>query len=85
MTMHDITCLFLKFFVLLALFFFSLAGGIIYGMLQQYDMETCVKAGLLGAYKSLHSYSTISSDVSKTMLSKQSINQWSANLQTKIL
>lgn len=61
-----------------ALFSISLAAGIIYGVIQDYGIDVCVKAGLLGAYKSLNSYSAISSDISPALMTEESIQQWAS-------
>lgn len=61
---------------LISITFFSLAAGIIYGVVQDYELDACVKAGLLGAYKSLSSYSAISSEICPDLLSIDSVQQW---------
>ena len=66
------------------IFYFSLAGGIIYGFLNDYDKDSCVKAGLLSAYKSLHSKTTISEEINPSLLSYDSIHGW-ANYAPKSL
>jgi len=63
-------------FFLLLFFFCSLAGGIIYGILNGYDKDTCVKAGLLGAYKSLLSASAISPDIEPSLFTYEAVHKW---------
>lgn len=54
----------------------SLAGGILFGFLKDYDKDTCMKAGLLGAYQSLLSSSAISQDIKPSLFSYEAIHKW---------
>merc|ERR1711962_1035573 len=54
----------------------SFASGVLYGYLQGYDTDTCVKGGLLAAYKSLHTFVAISDEITPELLCPESIHQW---------
>ena len=48
----------------------------IYGILQNYDIDTCVKAGLLTAYMSLQSYTAINEEINENTLQLERIHDW---------
>lgn len=62
----------------------SLAGGILYGYLNGYDKDTCIKAGLLGAYKSLKATSAISDEIEPSLLTYEAVQKW-ANFNPRSL
>ena len=74
-----------KFFNFVFVFlFYSLAGGILYGYLNGYDKDTCIKAGLLGAYKSLKATSAISDEIEPSLLTYEAVQKW-ANFNPRSL
>lgn len=54
----------------------SFASGVIYGYLHGYDTDTCVKGGLLAAYKSLNTYVAISHEISPELMQYDVIHSW---------
>jgi len=62
----------------------SFAAGVLYGYLNGYDTDTCVKGGLLAAYTSLHTYVAISDHISPQLLTYENIHTW-ADFDAKVL
>ena len=62
----------------------SFASGVLFGYLQGYNTDMCIKGGLLAAYKSLHTYVAISDQIDPSLLSPENIQQW-ADFEAQVL
>jgi len=54
----------------------SFVGGMVFGILNDYDMSNSIKAGLKAANTSLQTFSTISEDLKKDDFTIDRINEW---------
>ncbi|XP_057309342.1 uncharacterized protein LOC130647488 [Hydractinia symbiolongicarpus] len=54
----------------------SFAGAMLYGIMQQYDADVCVKSGLLAAYMSLNTYTAISKEIRPEVFTVENITKW---------
>ncbi|XP_012554630.1 uncharacterized protein LOC100197220 isoform X1 [Hydra vulgaris] len=54
----------------------SFVAGVVFGILQKYDADTCIRSGLLAANLSLQSYNAISEEVTPEKFSFVNIRNW---------